>query len=160
MKLSKVQQNPDCQIWMPLDGASILHDFPNHDQLCSNLQSLQSRINFSPLERVDRLYLGVRTPPWRAYITRCQFHKHFMCTFYTRRSQKCQMTPLTWLSFFAHFGSTCIKAVCRTLMKLSPGVNFTKLYFIHSKSWRCKVFGEKIAVQFHQQLKLQFLSFN
>jgi len=29
--------------------------------------------------------------------------------------------------FFAHSGSTCIKAVCRTLMKLSPGVNFINI---------------------------------
>jgi len=51
--------------------------------------------------------------------TRCQFHQRFTCSFYACRSQKRQMTLLTWLSFFAHSGSTCVKAVCRTLMKLS-----------------------------------------
>ncbi len=43
-----------------------------------------------------------------------------MCSFYAHRSQKCQMTLLTWLSIFAHSGSTCVKAVLRMLMKLSP----------------------------------------
>jgi len=50
----------------------------------------------------------------------CQFHQHFTCSFYARRSQKHQMTLLTWLSFFAHSGSTCVKDVHRMLMKLSP----------------------------------------
>jgi len=58
---------------------------------------------------------------------RCQFHQHFKCSFYARRSQKRQMTLLTWLSFFAHLGSTCVKAVHRTLMKLSPGVDFINI---------------------------------
>ncbi len=52
--------------------------------------------------------------------SRCQFHQRFTCCFYARRSQKRQMILLTWLSF-AHSGSMCIKAVRRTLMKLSPG---------------------------------------
>ncbi len=55
---------------------------------------------------------------------RCQFHQRSTCSFYARRSQKCQMILLTWLSFFAHSGSTCVRAVRRTLMKLSPSVNF------------------------------------
>jgi len=53
---------------------------------------------------------------------RCQFHQRFTCSFYACRSKKCQITLLTWLSFFAHSGSTCVKAVRRTLMKLSPEV--------------------------------------
>jgi len=55
---------------------------------------------------------------------RCQFHQRFTYSFYARRSQKCQMTLLIWLPFFAHSGSTYVKAVCRTLMKLSPGACF------------------------------------
>jgi len=58
--------------------------------------------------------------PPRPY--RCQFHQRFTCSFYAGRSQKCQMTLLTCLSSFAHSGSTCVKAVHRTLMKLSPGL--------------------------------------
>jgi len=57
---------------------------------------------------------------WRDEI-RCQFHQRFTCSFYARWSQKHQMTLLNWLSFFAHSGSTCVKAVRRTLMKLSLG---------------------------------------
>jgi len=37
------------------------------------------------------------------------------------------MTLLTWLSFFANSGSTSVKAVRRTLMKLSPSVNFINI---------------------------------
>ncbi len=37
------------------------------------------------------------------------------------------MTLLTWLSL----GSTCIAAVCRTLMKLSLGVNFINILRAH-----------------------------
>jgi len=62
-----------------------------------------------PLQCVENKYVNLR----------CQFHQHFTCSFYACRSQKRQMTLLTWLSFFAHSGSTCIKAVRRTLMKLS-----------------------------------------
>ncbi len=50
-----------------------------------------------------------------------------MCSFYALRSQKCQMTLLTWLSFYAHSGSTSVKAVHRTLVKLTPGVDFTNI---------------------------------
>jgi len=52
---------------------------------------------------------------------RCQFRQQFTCSFYARRYQKRQMTLLPSLSIFAHSGSTCVKAVHRTLMKLSPG---------------------------------------
>jgi len=62
----------------------------------------------------------MRAPP--IFYTLCQFHQRFTCGFYARRSQKRQMTLLTWLSFFAHSGSTFVKAVGRTLMKLSPGM--------------------------------------
>jgi len=37
---------------------------------------------------------------------------------------------LTWLSFFAHLGSGCVKAVRGMLMKLSPGLNFTNIAFL------------------------------
>jgi hypothetical protein len=59
-----------------------------------------------------------------------QFHQHFTYSFYASRSQKCQMTLLTWLSCFAHSGSMCVKAVCRTLTKLSPVVNFINILLL------------------------------
>jgi len=52
--------------------------------------------------------------------SRCQFHQRVMCSLYAHRSQKRQLTLLTWLCFFVHSGSTRVKAGCRTLMKLSP----------------------------------------
>ncbi len=33
-------------------------------------------------------------------LTRCQFHQHFTCPFYERRSQKRKKTLITWLSFY------------------------------------------------------------
>ncbi len=66
-----------------------------------------------------RWCLWCQTPS--AWSSRCRFHQCFMCSFYARRSQKRQMTLLTWLSFFAHLGSACVKAVRKMLMKWSPG---------------------------------------
>ncbi len=63
---------------------------------------------------------------------------------------------LTWLSFFAHLGSGCVKAVRGMLMKLSPGLNFTNILggtFLYASAlcciflvtvWRCNFFGERI----------------
>ncbi len=48
------------------------------------------------------------------WYTKGQFHQHFMCSFYTCRSQKRQTILLTWLSFFAHSWSARVKAACRT----------------------------------------------
>ncbi len=61
----------------------------------------------------------------------CQFHQHFTFNFYDPRAQKRKMTMLTWLSFFAHLGSTSVKAVWRTLMKLNPGI---------VSSWTSKIY--------------------
>jgi len=72
---------------------------------------------------------------------RCQFHQRSTCSFYARRSQKCQMILLTWLSFFAHSGSTCVRAVRRTLMKLSPKCQFHQCFsssFYAHRSWKRK----------------------
>jgi len=44
---------------------------------------------------------------------------------------------------------------------LSLGVNFTDFFFANQKvAGRRTVFGEKIAIQFHQSLKLQTSSLN
>jgi len=59
--------------------------------------------------------------------TRAQFHQHSTYSFYARRSRKCK--SYWWLNciFFTLLGSTSIKAVRKTLVKLTPGVNFTKI---------------------------------
>jgi len=61
---------------------------------------------------------------WFTVKTWGRFHQRSTYNFNARGAQKRKMTMLTWLSFFAHLGSTCIKAVRRKLMKLNPGVNF------------------------------------
>jgi len=50
----------------------------------------------------DSMYLS--TP-------RGRFHQRSTYNFYACGAQKRKMTMLTWLSFFAHSGSTCVKAV-------------------------------------------------
>ncbi len=52
---------------------------------------------------------------------RCQFHQYFNYNFYARRSQKRNKIQLSHEYLFTHLGSTSVKAVRRTLMKLSPG---------------------------------------
>jgi len=51
-----------------------------------------------------------------------RYHQCSTYNFYARGAQKRKMTMLTWLSVFALLGSTCVKAVRRTLMKLSSGL--------------------------------------
>ncbi len=53
--------------------------------------------------------------------TRCQFHQSFTRSFYTCRSQKRKKIQLSHQYLFTLSGSTSVKAVRRTLMKLSPG---------------------------------------
>ena len=65
---------------------------------------------------------------WRSYNIRCQFHQHSTSNFYAPGDQKRKMTILTWLSFFAHSESTCVKAVRRMLMKLTSGLNFINMF--------------------------------
>jgi len=48
----------------------------------------------------------------------CQFHKHFMCSFYVRRSQRQSRHQY----LFVLFGSMNVKASCKTLMKLTTPV--------------------------------------
>jgi len=76
-------------------------------------------------------FLGYSNNTWKIFgnfltfvyrHTWCQFHQRSTYRFYACRSQKRQMTLLTSLSFFAHSGSTCLKAVRRTLMKLTAGL--------------------------------------
>ncbi len=58
------------------------------------------------------------TPTWG------QFYKHVYAQLYVHRSQKCKMAfDLTVI--FALLGSTHVKAACKMLMKLTPGVHFT-----------------------------------
>jgi hypothetical protein len=50
----------------------------------------------------------------------CQFHQHFTYNFYARRCQKRKKIQLSHKYLFTLSGSASVKAVCRTLMKLSP----------------------------------------
>jgi len=52
--------------------------------------------------------------------SRSQFHQRFMCSFYACRSQKRKKTQLSHQYLFTLLGSVQVKAVRRTLMKLSP----------------------------------------
>ncbi len=54
-----------------------------------------------------------------------QFHQHFMCSFYAPKSVK--NTVKSYGVFFTLLGSSSVKAVGRTWMKLSPGVNFINI---------------------------------
>jgi len=47
-----------------------------------------------------------------------------MYSFNARRSQKRKKIQLSHKYLFTVLGSACVKTVYRTLMKLSPGVNF------------------------------------
>jgi hypothetical protein len=60
-------------------------------------------------------------------LSRGQFHQHFTYSFYARRSQKQKKIQLSHKYIFTLLGSLSIKAVRRTLMKLSPGVNFINM---------------------------------
>ncbi len=57
---------------------------------------------------------------------RCQFHQHFMCSLYARRSWK---RKKDWQldCLFTILGLACVKAVRRMLTKLSLGFENTKL---------------------------------
>jgi len=55
----------------------------------------------------------------------CQFHQRSTYSFYSRRSQKRKRYwRLDWV--LTLWGTTGVKAVCRTLMKSSPGLYFRK----------------------------------
>ncbi len=56
--------------------------------------------------------------------TRCQFHQHSTYSFYACRSRKHKKLTVS----FTRLGSVRIKAVRRTLMKLSP-VDHSDFYF-------------------------------
>ncbi len=51
-----------------------------------------------------------------------QFHQCLTRTFYARKSRKRKKVQLSHQYLFTLSGSACVKAVLRTLMKLSPGV--------------------------------------
>ncbi len=53
---------------------------------------------------------------------RCQFHQCSSSRLYAGKSQKLKVVNLFVLS-----GSACAKAVSKTLMKLTPGVNFINI---------------------------------
>ena len=52
--------------------------------------------------------------------------------FYARRSQK-RKKLLNLTVFFALLGSARVKAACRMMVKLTPGVNTTKLFLLNIK---------------------------
>jgi len=54
---------------------------------------------------------------WKGCEYCCQFHEHFMCSFYSQKD-----TDNLTVNF-AHLGSTWVKAARKTLMKLTTGVN-------------------------------------
>jgi len=61
--------------------------------------------------------MALKNPTW------VQFHQHSTYSFYPRRSQKRKKILMTdWV--LTHSGSTRAKAVRRTFMKLTPGLNF------------------------------------
>ena len=53
---------------------------------------------------------------------RYQFHLHLTRSIYLCRSQKHKVVNLS--DFFALSGSECTTAPCKTLLKLTPGINF------------------------------------
>jgi len=55
-----------------------------------------------------------------------RFHQHFMSSFCARRSKSAKKTD-NLTAVLELSGSVCVKAVCRTLMQLTPGVSPTKL---------------------------------
>jgi len=57
--------------------------------------------------------------------------------------------------FFTLLGYACVKAVCRTLMKLSLGVNFINMlmWSFHSRKW------SDTQLIFHQQYYTQFYKY-
>ncbi len=60
--------------------------------------------------------------------TRPQFHQCSTHSFSDRISRKRKKNQLGQHNIFTHLGSACVKAVCRMLMKLTPGVNFINIF--------------------------------
>ncbi len=56
--------------------------------------------------------------------TWAQFHQHSLSSFYAHRSQVHKKRQSSQLCHLALLGPTSVKAVHRTLMKLTPGINF------------------------------------
>jgi len=54
-------------------------------------------------------------------VTKCQFHQRSTYSFYVRGAQKCKRDSEV-VNLFTLLGTTHVKAVIRTLMKLSPSV--------------------------------------
>jgi len=61
------------------------------------------------------------------FLSRGQFHQCFTSSFYPHRSQKHKKTE-SLTEYFAPLGSAHVKAAHRTLMKLTPGVDFTNVF--------------------------------
>jgi len=66
---------------------------------------------------------------------RCQFHQRFTYNFYAGRSQKRKKILLSNY-LFTLLGSMSVKAVSRTLMKLSPGFVSLQNNLLKSLSYR------------------------
>jgi len=78
--------------------------------------------------------LSASSPVTAVTVTRCQFHQRSMYSLYARRSQKRKKILTNDLTvFFPLLGSTSVKAVRRTLMKLSPGQ-------LETRCLRCFIF--------------------
>ncbi len=125
--------------------------------VAKELQKLKNTHHFLIPQQVSyQLFFVPWRPSFRSCATRCtapftaqpliqSFQVSILPTFYVQI-----LRSYCWLTvFFTHSVSTCIKAVHRTLMKLSPGVNFTNIMraafytkvFLHSFSlitvWIC-----------------------
>jgi len=82
------------------------------------------------LLKEGKIYLrrpeGIRDWYNALQVIRCQYHQHFTCSFYACRSQKCKRyLGFDWIITLSW--SVRVRAVHRTLMKLSPSVNFINI---------------------------------
>ena len=98
-----------------MEEASNDDDIAPNDTFGSQKRKGQKRSNYSFAEETD----GVETrgQPINDVI-RGQFHQHFTCIFYARRSQKRQKE--SQVAFCAFEISACAKAARKMLVKLTP----------------------------------------
>jgi len=112
----------------------------------------------------ELLLVGITMHPWYAEVwfkvptttqsfvtsSRCQFHQHFMGSFFMR---KCFLKLLLFLQFaFVIFWQKIIgaKAVCIMLMKLSQCVSFTNIFLSSSFVQKCYGQSKKYVTHFCQ----------
>ncbi len=68
--------------------------------------------------RVQNLRIDKKRETVQSWV---QFHQCFTSSFYARRSQKCKKYSQA-VGIFAHLGFGHVKALCKTLMKLTPAL--------------------------------------